>query len=89
MILYSYSNCAEPLETRWVDDGIPNSFYSSLDAARRAVSELRKEVGEEDWTPLRIERIEIEPMTDENLMILLNDGIAAVITAYDVVGVIG
>lgn len=85
MILYSYSHCNEPLETRWVDDGIPDSFYSELEEARQAVLELRKEVGEEEWTPMRVERIEIEPMTAENVLILLNDGIAAVLIAYDVV----
>ena len=85
MILYSYSHCNEPLETRWVEDGIPDFFYTNEGAARQAVLSLREEVGEADWTPMRIERIEIEPMTDENVLILLNDGIAAILTAYEIV----
>lgn len=83
--LYSYSHCNEPLETRWVEDGIPDFFYTNEGAARQAVLSLREEVGEADWTPMRIERIEIEPMTDENVLILLNDGIAAILTAYEIV----
>ncbi len=85
MILYSYSHCNEPLETRWVEDGIPDFFYTNEEAARQAILSLREEVGEAEWTPMRIERIEIEPMTDENVLILLNDGIAAILTAYEIV----
>lgn len=88
MILYSYSHSYEPLETRWVENGIPNFFYTNEGAARHAVLSLREEVGEEDWTPMRIERIEIEPMTDESVLTLLNDGIAAILTAYEIVGTI-
>ena len=33
-----------------------------------------------DWTPIRIEQ-----MTDENVLILLNDGIGAILTAYEIV----
>lgn len=63
----------------------PGFFYTNEEAARQAILSLREEVGEAEWTPMRIERIEIEPMTDENVLILLNDGIAAILTAYEIV----
>lgn len=56
---------------------------------RRAVLELRDEVIRSDpqseWTPMRIERIEIDPIEEAAVLILLNEGVGPLVRAYEVV----
>ncbi|WP_407186945.1 hypothetical protein [Bradyrhizobium centrosematis] len=90
MILYTYSREAEPNEDRWKDTGIPSSFFAELEEVRQVVLELREEVASDEdkepsWSPVRIERIELLAPTAQNVLTLLNEGIAPLIRRYEIV----
>lgn len=94
MIIYTYSSLLDPPENRWAFNGVGDNFYGSLEDARQAVVEIRedylshREEDDGDWTPINIERVEIVPITEKNVLVLLNEGIEPFILSYEVVDVI-
>lgn len=90
--LFTYSPDVEPGEARWRDDGIADAFFGSAENARAAIVELREAVAEEPdhiWPPMRLERIETVPVTKDTILALLNDGVGAIVKAYDIIETIG
>jgi len=92
MIIYTYSQEPDPGEDRWTETGIGNLFFAEPEEVRRAVLDLRTEVISDDedtaWRPVRIERIELPAFTQENVLTLLNEGIAPLINRYEILEII-
>lgn len=93
MILYTYCSTDEDAASRWNDTGIPDEFFTDLDAAKQAVLELREEATRSDpetqWRPVRIERVEIAPIEGAAVLTLLNKGVGPLVRAYEIVETIG
>jgi hypothetical protein len=92
MVLFTYTTDKSSPESRWANEGIKDVFFANLDDARQAVLEIFKSVTEgnikedpQEWFPVHIERVEIGPITAENIAILLNVGIGPLIRAYEIV----
>lgn len=86
--LYAFSHGMTRKGERWADTGIRETFYGSAEAARQAAFEFCKELGVEDDTPwprTLIEKIETPPISKDNLLVLLNDGVAAFIQKYEII----
>lgn len=87
--LYTYSRCDRPAsEPRWQNDGTGNDFFDSAEATKAALTDLKNEVlaaPEETWVPMQIETVEILPLTNANLVTLLNEGVGALIKSHEVV----
>lgn len=93
LILYTYCRAGHDVATRWQDTGIRDEFFTDLDEVRRTVLDLREEVTRSDpeteWTPMRIERIEIAPFEGAAVLTLLNEGVGPLVRAYEIVETIG
>lgn len=89
---YTYSPDLQPVELRWRDDGVGDTFFGSADKARAAVEELRQAVAEDqgyDCPPMRLERVGTVPVTSEVMLALLNGGVGAIVKTYDIIETIG
>ncbi|AYG66037.1 hypothetical protein [Rhizobium sp. CCGE531] len=88
---YSYSMISRREEPRWKETGIRSEYFADLDEARAAVISMREELAEDhdDVDAYRLERIRTAPLTKENLLILLNQGMGAFLTGYEVVETVG
>ena len=88
MILYTYSLVSQDPVSH---HGRADEFFASLAEARQAVRVLRNEVIQDaaDWTPVRIETIEIAPIVaSRSLARLLNEGIISFIQRHETIEVI-
>jgi hypothetical protein len=66
-------------------------FYTDIEAARRDIVELRKEIVTDLVSPLwkiYLEKIETHPVSKDTTLIFLNQGISAFIKTYEVVDII-
>ena len=89
-VFFTYSH-VKPDAARWEDTGIPNIFYTDIEAARRDIVELREEITADLEAPLRkfyLEKIETHPVSKDTILALLNQGIGAFIKTYEVVDII-
>lgn len=85
---FTYSSVLPIEEPRWRDDGIGDAFFASAEKARAAIVELRNAVADDPdhaLPPIRLERIETVPITRDAMLALLNEGVGAIIGAYDIV----
>jgi len=92
LILYAYTGKLELGEDRWTDRTLPDYFYEEQDAARQDLLALRAQLAtdpENSYPPLCLEKIETVPMTRAAIMALLNDGVSAIISSYEVIEEIG
>lgn len=90
--LFTYSPVRDSEEPRWKETGIPNAFLGSIEEVRAEIIGLQDDLeaaGEEPLSPIRIEKIETLPMSQANLLILLNNGIGAFLKSYEVVETLG
>lgn len=89
---YTYSTPGLPGEARWDDTGIRDRFFKSYEDVRNTVLDIREALADdpddETWTPLRIEKIDMLPVTEDSILALLNDGVGAFIQNYEIVEVI-
>lgn len=88
---YTYSSCREPAERRFGQTGVQDVFFETFDAARDAILAIREAVSRdpgEEWSPQRIERIELRALSAPTIIALLNGDITAAIEHYEVVGII-
>lgn len=92
MTLYTYSRCDRRAnEPRWHDDGIGDIFFESAEAAKVDLIDLRKSIvadAEETWVPMQLERIDTLPLTKDNLLALLNNGVGSVVKKYEVLEIV-
>ncbi|MHA6731478.1 hypothetical protein [Devosia sp. A369] len=85
---YTYSSASGAGEDRWHDDGVSNEFFDNEISAREAVAALFLEIGrdgEEVPRTMLIERIEIVPLTKQNVLALLNNDLSSFILRYEVI----
>jgi hypothetical protein len=89
--LYSYSRISHREEPRWKETGIPSEYFADLDEARAAVIRIREELAEDhdDVDAYRLERIRTAPLSKANLLILLNQGMGAFLSSYEVMETVG
>ncbi|PWI54351.1 hypothetical protein B5K03_09135 [Rhizobium phaseoli] len=89
--LFSYSRISRPEEPRWKETGIASEYFADLDEARAAVMGLCEDLAEngEEVSAFRLERIRTPPLSKANLLILLNQGMGAFLTSYEVVETVG
>lgn len=89
--IYSYSRVDEIEEPRWMETGIPSEYFSDLDDVRAAVIGMREEFEADGDDPpvFKLERIRTPPLSKANLLILLNEGMGAFLTSYEVVETVG
>ncbi|RUV67786.1 hypothetical protein EOA78_28905 [Mesorhizobium sp. M5C.F.Cr.IN.023.01.1.1] len=88
---YTYSPSGSRDENRWADTGIRDVFFDDEVVARQAVRQLRNDVTtetDEEWSKMYIEKIETFPMTKDNILALLNEGVGAIVKNHEVVGTI-
>lgn len=89
LTLYTYTTTDNLGEARWGDRNRPDQFFfEDMEAARRDLLEVRDEIVEEDEpsaTAMCLERIETVPMTDTAIIALLNDGVSAIISRYEII----
>jgi len=88
MILYTYAPEGQNPEERWDDTDMRDEFFTHLGDVRDSVLRIQQEVLSKDglpWQPIQIERVEIEAVTEKNLLILLNEGIGPLVLAYEIV----
>jgi hypothetical protein len=88
---YTYSTPGLPGEN-WADTGIRDRFFKSYEEARTAVLDIREALADDPdddtWRPLRIEKIDMLPVTENSILALLNDGVGALVENYEIVEVI-
>lgn len=85
---YTYARVDESRGDRWAYTGLPNFFFSDEDGARAALRELRGDIEsdpDDTWTPMQLEKIETLPVSRENILALLNDGIGAFVRRYEII----
>ncbi len=89
--LYSYSRISHRKEPRWKETGIPSEYFADLEEARAAVTSMREQLAEDhdDVDAYRLERIRTAPLSKANLLILLNQGMGAFLSSYEVVETVG
>ncbi|NTA19863.1 hypothetical protein [Agrobacterium tumefaciens] len=91
-VIYTYSKCHRMEgERRWRDDDTGFSVFSSFDDAKTDLLELKGTIADDPddiWSPMQIEKIEMLPMTRDNLLKLLNEGMEAVVHKSEVVEIV-
>ncbi|WP_312809397.1 hypothetical protein [Agrobacterium cavarae] len=90
LTFFTCSPICSRTENRWAVTGISDLFFPDEETARQSVFDLRKDLKTDpdaEWVAMRIEKIEILPMTKENVMMLLNEGISAIVKHYQIVGI--
>lgn len=88
LTLYTYNISVNLGEARWNDRSRPDQFFEDEEAARRDLLEVRDEIAQDDepgTTAICLEKIETVPMTQAAILALLNDGVAAIISRYDII----
>lgn len=85
---YTYARVDDAREDRWAYTGLPDLFFEDEAAARSALHELRRDVGDDRWPSMQIEKIETLPISKESIFALLNDGVGAFVKSYEVVEII-
>lgn len=91
-IIYTYSKCEQDEgEPRWRDNDTGFDVFNSFEEAKADLLELRKTIADDPsdvWPPMQIEKIVMRPMTRNNLLTLLNQGMEAVVLEHEVIQII-
>ncbi|CVI64411.1 hypothetical protein CFBP4996_25805 (plasmid) [Agrobacterium leguminum] len=84
---YSYLPATDVGAPDWPHDGNQNPFYENVDAVRRAVRQLKREVAkdpEHSWKPIHLVKIEISAVSRHSVLVLLNEGISSLVKNYEI-----
>ncbi|NKL25041.1 hypothetical protein [Rhizobium leguminosarum] len=88
LTLYTYTTTANLGDARWNDQNRPDQFFERVEAARRDLLEVRDEIAEDDEPismAICLEKIVTVPMTEAAILALLNDGVGAIISRYEII----
>ncbi|MCO5966566.1 hypothetical protein [Sinorhizobium meliloti] len=85
--LYTFTSAADLGDDRWKDPGLPSVFYEDREEARRSLLKARDELAPDPNSsfPLYLEKVETVPMTRSAIIALLDDGVEAIISNYEVI----
>jgi hypothetical protein len=84
---YTYSDAAVPLAERWKPTGLRDIFFADRDEARRAVLAMRDDIAADpdmEWAATKIEKVVTAPISQSNLLLLLNSGPGVFIAEYEI-----
>ncbi|MCW0001554.1 hypothetical protein OE766_25370 [Pararhizobium sp. YC-54] len=88
LTLYTYTTTDDIGDDRWKDRALADHFFKDLETARRDLLEVRDQIttdGEPPFDAICLERIETVPMTEAAILALLNDGVGAIISRYEII----
>ena len=68
------------------------SFFDNPEQAHRVLLEIRDEVSsdpEMEWTVMNLEKVETVPVSQTNILALLNEGVGSFIQKYEIIDRVG
>jgi hypothetical protein len=84
---YTYSDASVPLEERWTPTGLRDIFFADREEARRTVLSMREDFAADsdmEWTATNIEKVVTVPISQSNILSLLNNGPGAFVAHHEV-----
>lgn len=84
---YTYCDAGVPLEERWKPTGLRDIFFDDFEDVKRTVLAMRGDLAtdpEMEWMPINIEKVVTVPISQSNILALLNDGPGAFVADYEV-----
>ncbi|RVK41323.1 hypothetical protein CN160_33055 [Sinorhizobium meliloti] len=88
LTLYTCTTSLNLGDERWQDRNRPDRFFQDLEAARRDLLQMRDEIADDHDpfpTAICLEKIVTVPMTEAAILALLNDGLGAIISSYEII----
>jgi len=84
---YTYSDAAVPRDERWKPTGLRDIYFADREEAKRAVQAMRDDLAadsEMEWTVTNIEKVVTVPISHSSILLLLNNGLGAIVADYKV-----
>lgn len=89
---YTYADARIPIEDRWKPTGLRDIFFDDREEVTRAVLAMRDDISADpdmEWAVTNIEKVVTVPVSQTNILALMNEGPGAFVAECEIVETIG